>query len=93
VLPPNCVLEPGADLSELLASGSGCGDFGHYGGDNPNIKRLIPDPRALEKQWVSSTGFVPPHHTIVVRDELLRADSELAADLFDAFVRAKDTDA
>jgi 4,5-dihydroxyphthalate decarboxylase len=89
VLPPNCVLEPGADLSELLTSGSVAAIFGHYGGDDPNIKQLIPDPRSLEEQWVASNGFVPVHHTIVVRDELLRDDPGLAADLFNAFVRAK----
>jgi len=89
VLPPNCVLEPGADLSELLVSGAVAAILGHYSGEDPNIKRLIPEPRTLEEQWVASTGFIPVHHTVVVRDELLRADPGLAGDLFDAFVRAK----
>jgi 4,5-dihydroxyphthalate decarboxylase len=88
-LPSNCVLEPGADLSELLVSGSVAAILGHYGGDDPNIHRLIPNPRTIEEQWIANTGFIPVHHTVVVRDDLLRSIPDLAADLFDAFVRAK----
>lgn len=88
-LPANCLLEPGADLSELLVSGSVAAILGHYGGDDPNIHRLIPDPRTIEEQWIANTGFIPVHHTVVVRDDLLRSIPDLAADLFDAFVRAK----
>jgi ABC-type nitrate/sulfonate/bicarbonate transport system substrate-binding protein len=89
-LPSNCVLEPGADLSELLVSGSVAAILGHYGGDDSNIHRLIPDPRTLEQQWIANTGFIPVHHTVVVRDDLLRSNPDLGAELFDAFVRAKE---
>jgi 4,5-dihydroxyphthalate decarboxylase len=89
-LPSNCVLEPGADLSELLVTGAVAAILGHYAGDDPNIHRLIPEPRTLEQQWIANTGFIPVHHTVVVRDELLREYPDLAGDLFDAFVRAKE---
>jgi 4,5-dihydroxyphthalate decarboxylase len=88
-LPSNCVLEPGADLSELLVTGAVAAILGHYDGDDPNIHRLIPEPRTLEEQWVATTGFIPVHHTVVVRDDVLRENPDLGADLFDAFVRAK----
>jgi len=89
VLPANCVLEQGADLSELLASGQVAAILGHFEGVDPNIKRLVPDPRRFEQEWLETKGFTPVHHTIVVKDELLREDPELANDLYAAFVAAK----
>ena len=89
VLPFNCELRPDADLSELITSGDVAAILGRYQGEDPNIKRLVPDVKHCEVEWMSATGFTPVHHTIVVKDELLRARPELAVDLFAAFVTAK----
>lgn len=89
VLPANCVLEPGADLSELLTSGQVAAIIGRFDGEDPNVQRLIPDPKQCERDWLASMGFTPVHHTIVVRDELLSENPGLAGDLYRAFTRAK----
>jgi 4,5-dihydroxyphthalate decarboxylase len=88
-LPSNCELRPGADLTDLIASGEVAAILGRFEGDDPNIKRLVPDVKLCETEWMAATGFTPVHHTIVVKDELLRAKPDLAADLFAAFVKAK----
>lgn len=88
-LPTNCVLQPGADLSALLSSGQVAAILGRFDGEDPNVKRLVPDARQFELEWLESKGFTPVHHTIVVKDELLRENPDLARDLYGAFVAAK----
>lgn len=88
-LPSNCELLPDADLSDLITSGQVAAILGRFQGDDPHILRLIPDVKRLEAEWIVTTGFTPVHHTVVVKDELLRANPDLAADLFAAFKSAK----
>ena len=88
-LPSNCELLPDADPSELITTGQVAAILGRFDGTDPNIQRLIPDPKRLATEWLEATGFTPVHHTIVVRDELLLAYPELATDLFAAFTAAK----
>jgi len=89
VLPPNAVLQPGADLVELLRSGEIVAMLGGHDGSDPRVRPLVPDTAALERRWIEEHHFVPVHHTVVVRDELLAADPDLATDLYRAFVGAK----
>jgi 4,5-dihydroxyphthalate decarboxylase len=88
-LPPNCELLPGADLAELLESGEVAGILAGYRGNAPQVRPMIADREEAERDWVKAMGAVPVHHTIVVQDEHLAANPGLAADLFDAFTRAK----
>jgi hypothetical protein len=57
--------------------------------DHPNVKSLIPNPSEAGFEALRTRGHYPINHTVVVRDELLNAHPDLAADLFHAFVEAK----
>lgn len=51
---------------------------------------LIPDAEQAGYDALLADGLYPINHLVVVRDELLEQSPELAADVFDAFARAKD---
>jgi 4,5-dihydroxyphthalate decarboxylase len=57
--------------------------------DHPDVKCLIPNPKEAAFEALRTGGHYPINHTVVVKDELLKANPTLAADLFKAFVEAK----
>ena len=87
--PANVVPGPeGRTLEEMLLSGELAAANGVQM-DSPEIKPLLPDAQNAGLNGLKAGGLYPINHTVVVKDELLAAHPELAADLFDAFVRAK----
>jgi 4,5-dihydroxyphthalate decarboxylase len=88
--PSNVVpIEPGRTLEELLLSGEIAAANGVQT-ESPDIRPLIPNAKDAGLAGLRNGGLYPINHTVVVKDELLAAHPEMAADLFDAFVRAKD---
>jgi 4,5-dihydroxyphthalate decarboxylase len=57
--------------------------------DAPEIQPLIPNAKDAGLAALRAGGLYPINHTVVVKDDVLAAHPGLAADLFDAFVRAK----
>src|SRR5215510_6549106 len=57
--------------------------------DHPDVKTLIPNPVEAGFEALRGTGHYPINHTVVVKDELLKAHPGLAADVFNAFAEAK----
>jgi ABC-type nitrate/sulfonate/bicarbonate transport system substrate-binding protein len=87
--PANVVAGPeGRTLEEMLLSGELAAANGVQM-DSPVIKPLLPDAANAGLKRLSAGGLYPINHTVVVKDALLAAHPELAADLFDVFVRAK----
>jgi 4,5-dihydroxyphthalate decarboxylase len=88
--PPSHVvpLEPGKKLEELLLSGEIPATIGVQV-DSPDIKPLIPNPQDAGLAALRERGIWPINHTVVIKDELLSAHRDLAADLFHAFAEAK----
>ena len=87
--PSNVVPAPeGRTLEEMLLAGELAAANGVQM-DSPDIAPLLPDAKNAGLNGLRAGGLYPINHTIVVRDDLLAAHPELAADLFDAFVRAK----
>ena len=56
----------------------------------PNIARLFPDYREVEKAYYKKTGIFPPMHLMGVKRELAAQHPWLPASLFKAFAQAKD---
>jgi 4,5-dihydroxyphthalate decarboxylase len=89
--PANVVaMEPGSDLAQMVATGELAGAIG-VDVDDPAVAPLIPDATEAGFEALRRRGHYPINHLVVVRDELLEAHPELAAEVFDAFARAKES--
>jgi 4,5-dihydroxyphthalate decarboxylase len=87
--PANVVpIEKDKDIGEMLA----CGELVAAVGvsiDHPDVKPLIPNALDAGLEALKTRGHYPINHLIVVRDELLDAHPDLAADVFETFAAAK----
>jgi 4,5-dihydroxyphthalate decarboxylase len=81
-------MEPGDDLGELLAAGELAAAIG-VDAAGPTIAPLIPDAEEAGFEALRRRGHYPINHLVVVKDELLEAHPELAADVLNAFAEAK----
>jgi ABC-type nitrate/sulfonate/bicarbonate transport system substrate-binding protein len=87
--PANVVaIEPGKTLEQMLVSGEIAAAIGIQV-DSPEVKPLIPNAKEAAVAALADRGLYPINHTVVVRNDVLDANPELAADLFDAFAQAK----
>lgn len=79
---------PGEDVPAMVASGELAAGIG-IPADHPGLVPLIPDAEQAGYRALRDRGLYPINHLVVVRDELLSAHPELAADLFGAYADAK----
>jgi 4,5-dihydroxyphthalate decarboxylase len=87
--PANVMPMPsGANLADLLASGDLAAAIG-VETDHPDVVPLIPDADEAGYHALATRGHYPINHLIVVKDELLAAYPDLAADLVGAFAESK----
>jgi 4,5-dihydroxyphthalate decarboxylase len=87
--PANVVsIEPGKTLEDLLIAGEIAAAIGVQV-ESPDVKPLIPNAREAGFEALRQRGHYPINHTVVVRNDLLDADPDLARDIFDAFAHAK----
>jgi 4,5-dihydroxyphthalate decarboxylase len=81
-------MEKGKKMAEMLASGE-LGAAINVESDSPDVKPLIPDAKEAGFAALKARGHYPINHTVVVRDELLEANPNLAQEIFEAFAQAK----
>jgi ABC-type nitrate/sulfonate/bicarbonate transport system substrate-binding protein len=87
--PANVVpIAPGAAMEDLVKRGEIAAAIGVQI-DSPDVQPLIPDAREAGFAALRTRGLYPINHTVVVRNDVLDANPDLARDLFDAFVQAK----
>jgi 4,5-dihydroxyphthalate decarboxylase len=87
--PANVVpLEPGRKMADLVISGELPAAV-NVDIDHPDVKPLIPDAKQAGFEALKKHGHYPINHTVVVKDELLAAHPDLAADVFEAFAESK----
>lgn len=87
--PPNVVpIEKGKKLEDLVVSGEVPAAIGVQI-DSPDVKPLIPDAREAGFEALRERGLYPINHTVVVKDDVLIANPDLAPDIFHAFAAAK----
>lgn len=87
--PPNVErLDGDTALVDRVASGELSAAVG-ITADDPGVVALLPDPDEAGFSALARRGHYPINHLVVVRDDVLAADSDLAVDLFEAFSRSK----
>src|SRR6185503_18685267 len=87
--PPNVVpIEKGKKMEEMLMSGEIPAAIGVQV-DSPDVKPLIPNAREAGFDALRDRGLYPINHTLVVRNDVLTANPDLASDIFNAFAEAK----
>jgi 4,5-dihydroxyphthalate decarboxylase len=89
VPPDNVVPMPdGTSLEELLIAGEIDAVIG-VAIDHPDVAHLIDDPTAVAHRALRDRGLYPINHLVVIKDEVLAAHPDAAAEVFDAFARSK----
>ena len=87
--PPNVVpIEKGKKMEDMLVAGEIPAATGVQI-DSPYVKPLIPNAREAGFEALRERGLYPINHTVVVRNDVLAAHPDLAADLFKAFAEAR----
>jgi 4,5-dihydroxyphthalate decarboxylase len=87
--PANVIpIEKGKKLEDMLASGE-IPAVVNIEMEHPDVNPLISNPVEAGFEALRSSGHYPINHTVVVKDELLDAHPDLAADIFNAFAEAK----
>ncbi|HEY1362176.1 MAG TPA: ABC transporter substrate-binding protein [Xanthobacteraceae bacterium] len=87
--PPNVVpIAKDRNMAQMLATGELAAAIGIEAG-SAEVRPLIPDPLEAGLAALRRNGHYPINHTLVIRDELLAAHPDLAADVFAAFAEAK----
>jgi 4,5-dihydroxyphthalate decarboxylase len=97
-LPPSIQIDflpEGSTLEQMLVDGEIDALFSIYLPSiflqgSPQIKRMFPDFKTVEKDYYQRTGIFPIMHTIVVREDIYRAHPWVAASIYKAFCEAKD---
>jgi 4,5-dihydroxyphthalate decarboxylase len=87
--PSNTVNRKGDKLPDLITSGEIDAGIGVQGVDSPDVKPLIADANQATADWFAKTGVFPINNCIVVRDEVLAANPEIAETFFAAYKQAK----
>jgi len=87
--PANVVpIETGKKMGDMLAAGELAAAIG-VEVDSPNVRPLIADAFEAGVAALRRRGLYPINHTVVIRNELIAAHPQLAADVFDAFAAGK----
>ncbi len=87
--PANVVsIEPGRTLEELVRTSEIAAAIGVQV-ESPDVKPLIPNAKEAGFEALRRDGLYPINHTVVVRNDRLDANPDLAPDIFNAFAEAK----
>ena len=79
-------IEKGKKMGDMLAAGELAAAIG-VEANSPDVKPLIPNALEAGLAALRQRGHYPINHTVVIKDELIAAHPDLAADVFNAFAR------
>jgi ABC-type nitrate/sulfonate/bicarbonate transport system substrate-binding protein len=87
--PANVVpIEQGQKMADMLVSGELPAAIG-VEADHPDVVPLIPNALEVGLKSLRDNGRYPINHLVVIKDGLLAANTDLAADVFNTFAAAK----
>ena len=81
-------IEKGRQMADMVVSGELAGAIG-VEINAPNVKPLIPLAAQAGLDALRTRGHYPINHLVVVKDDVLRAQPQLAPALFEAFAESK----
>jgi 4,5-dihydroxyphthalate decarboxylase len=88
--PKNVVpVEKGKKIEDMLIAGELAGAVNIENPNHPDVVPLIPNALDAGLAALRSRGHYPINHLVVIKDELLAAHPDLAADVFNAFAESK----
>lgn len=87
--PGNVVpLETGCNMEDMLANGDLPAAIG-VKPDHPDVAPLIPNAAKAGLEALRTSGHYPINHLVVVRDDVLEGNPDVAVAVFNAFAEAK----
>jgi 4,5-dihydroxyphthalate decarboxylase len=86
--PPNVTASTGGDLAKLVAAGELDAGVGVVA-DRSGVVPLIPDAADAGFAALHARGHFPINHLVVIKDDVLAAPPDVAADVFAAFAESK----
>jgi 4,5-dihydroxyphthalate decarboxylase len=88
--PPSNVVpvDKGRKIADMLMAGELAAAIG-IEADHPDVQPLIPNAAEAGYEALRKRGHYPANHLIVMKDDLLAAEPELAVGVFNAFVESK----
>ncbi len=87
--PANVVpIDSGRKMEDLVVSGEIPAAIGVQI-DSPDVKPLIPNAKEAGFEALREQGLYPINHTIVVKDDVVNANPDLAPVIFNAFAESK----
>lgn len=87
--PANVVpLDKGRKMEEVVAAGELDGAI-NLQIEHPDVGPLIADAQEAGYRALRERGHYPANHLVVVRDQLLESEPNLAAEIFEAFAESK----
>ena len=89
VAPPNVDSSSNNNLGEMLLSGEIDAAIGAGPVDSPDVLPLFQEPDEADAAWHRKTGIYPISHMLVVKDDALQSNPDLAHELFEVFKAAK----
>jgi 4,5-dihydroxyphthalate decarboxylase len=81
-------LEDGKSMEDMLASGELSAAIG-VSSDHPDVQPLIANATEVGLQALRSSGHYPINHLIVVRNDVLKENPDVAVSVFNAFAESK----
>jgi 4,5-dihydroxyphthalate decarboxylase len=87
------VNQTGKSLSQLIDAGELDATIGTHLPDsrktNPDVQRIFPNFREVERDYYKKTGIFPVMHLIAIKREVYEKNPFIAKSLYDAFEKAK----
>lgn len=88
------LIAPGQNLSDLLADGRIDAMVAYtpprcFVDGVPNVRRLFPEPMAVEQDYFARTGIFPIMHLIGIRKDIVEKHPEIITPVLNAFNQAK----
>jgi len=80
----------GKDITQMLLDGElDAAIFGGAMPSEPQLKSVIPDPKAAAQEWYKKNGAVPINHMVVLKESLARSRPQIVREVYRLLLASK----